>query len=153
MVAVTLSQATGLLLVKRAPIFSRTFTAAFNFVSEENRRLGLGKELINLASNEGSIALFVDTKTNNLAALQDTVGDRGIQVQGSITDVLTEEWQNKAFDTICEFMDNENRFEYVDKNYNWAITQSWYNRAEYQFLLNHNTYWVFAFLNNADANY
>ena len=68
--------------------------------------------------------------TNNLAALQDTVGDRGIQVQGSITDVLTEEWQNKAFDTICEFMDNENRFEYVDKNYNWAITQSWYNRAE-----------------------
>ena len=42
----------------------------FVFVSEENRRLGLGKELINLASNEGSIALFVDTKTNNLAALK-----------------------------------------------------------------------------------
>ena len=31
-VAVTLSQATGLLLVKRAPIFSRTFTAPTNFM-------------------------------------------------------------------------------------------------------------------------
>jgi FkbM family methyltransferase len=68
--------------------------------------------------------------TNNLAALQDTVGDRGIKVEGSISDVLTEEWQNKAFESICFWIDNEQKEEYINKNYNWSITQSWYNRAE-----------------------
>lgn len=68
--------------------------------------------------------------TNNLAALQDTVGDRGINVDESSDDVMSQEWQDKAFNTICEWIDNEERFEYINKNYNRAITQSWYNRAE-----------------------
>ena len=68
--------------------------------------------------------------TNNLAALQDTVGDRGIKVEGSISDVLSEEWQNKAFESICYWIDNEQKEEYINKNYDWANSQSWYNRAE-----------------------
>jgi FkbM family methyltransferase len=68
--------------------------------------------------------------TNNLAALQDTVGDRGIKVEGSISDVLTEEWQNRAFESICYWIDNEQKEEYINKNYDWANSQSWYNRAE-----------------------
>jgi len=42
----------------------------FIFVSEEYRRLGIGRELITMASSKSLIDLFVDTRVNNTAALE-----------------------------------------------------------------------------------
>jgi FkbM family methyltransferase len=65
--------------------------------------------------------------TNNLASLEDTVGNRGVSIEG---DVMEDEWQNKTFEVICEYMDNPEKMnEYIDKNYEWALEHSWENRA------------------------
>jgi predicted O-methyltransferase YrrM/GR25 family glycosyltransferase involved in LPS biosynthesis len=65
--------------------------------------------------------------SNNLAGLEDTIGDRGVVIPG---DVMTEIWQSSAFDKICEYLDNPlmgNRL--IQKNYEWALTHSWKDRA------------------------
>ena len=64
--------------------------------------------------------------TNNLAALENTVGDRGIAIEG---DVLTEEWQNRSFEAICNYIDSKEKEVLVEKNYQWALTHSWENQA------------------------
>jgi GR25 family glycosyltransferase involved in LPS biosynthesis len=67
--------------------------------------------------------------TNNLASLQDTVGDRGISIIG---DATTEDWQNKAFDKICEAFDNsDSTVSLIERNYQWALKHSWKDRAKY----------------------
>ena len=69
--------------------------------------------------------------TNDLAALQNTVGDRGIVVPG---DATTREWQDAAFLKICEVFDNPKSVEVlslIDKNYEWALNHSWQGQAEY----------------------
>jgi GR25 family glycosyltransferase involved in LPS biosynthesis/predicted O-methyltransferase YrrM len=65
--------------------------------------------------------------TNGLAALEDTVGSRGITIDG---DVITEEWQTKAFEQICLALDNPESINHlIEENYRWAKMHSWENQA------------------------
>jgi predicted O-methyltransferase YrrM len=71
--------------------------------------------------------------TNDLAALQNTVGDRGVVIKG---DPMTVEWQTEAVSKVIEYMNmnegihNQTRKqEFIDKNYKWASTLSWKNQA------------------------
>lgn len=68
--------------------------------------------------------------TNDLAALQNTVGDRGDIILG---DATTPEWKNEAFRRICEYFDNPNSQKaqnLIQKNYEWALTHSWKDRVK-----------------------
>jgi hypothetical protein len=66
--------------------------------------------------------------TNGLAALQNTVGDRGVCVEG---DATTMEWQDKAIDELFLIMENnEKRDELISINYEWASKMSWENQAQ-----------------------
>lgn len=67
--------------------------------------------------------------TNDLAALKDTVGDRGIVIPG---DATTEEWKETAFVEVCNYLQNSNNLEFAklkSKNYKWACTHNWEDRA------------------------
>ena len=69
--------------------------------------------------------------TNDLAALQNTVGDRGIIIKG---DPTTNEWKTNALNEVFKYLDNNNiqpnNFnEFIAKNYNWATSLSWENQA------------------------
>jgi len=67
--------------------------------------------------------------TNHLAALQNTVGNRGIIIKG---DATTEEWHKKALKKIFKIMDStDNKIKniLIDANYEWAKDLSWENRA------------------------
>lgn len=65
--------------------------------------------------------------SNHLAALQNTIGDRGIIIQG---DPTTSEWQNKALEIIKDIITtNKDCNEYIEKNYQWAINLTWKNQA------------------------
>ena len=67
--------------------------------------------------------------TNHLAALQNSVGNRGVIIKG---DATTQEWHEKALTKIFKIMDSEdNKMKNVliDANYDWAKDLSWENRA------------------------
>jgi len=72
--------------------------------------------------------------TNDLAALQNTVGDRGIVIQGN---PMTKEWKEKALEKIYGYftskINNDGRQiiynNYIKRNYNWAISLSWESQA------------------------
>jgi tetratricopeptide (TPR) repeat protein len=65
--------------------------------------------------------------TNGLAALQNTVGDRGVCVDG---DATTREWQDKALSALFSIMENkEVRESLIAKNYEWASKLTWENQA------------------------
>lgn len=66
--------------------------------------------------------------TNNLAALENTVGDRGIIIKG---DPTTKEWQQNALQTIKELLTNQSNTytEAIEKNYNWASQLTWEGQA------------------------
>ena len=69
--------------------------------------------------------------TNDLAALQNTVGNRGLIIKG---DAATEEWQNKALKQLFYFMDDNNtnnvlKQQLINENYKWAEKLSWENQA------------------------
>ena len=59
--------------------------------------------------------------TNDLAALRETVGDRGIIIPG---DPRTIEWQDQVLDKL------ERHKELVEKNYAWASERNWFNQAQ-----------------------
>lgn len=68
--------------------------------------------------------------TNNLAALQNTVGHRGVVIKGSPMDT---EWQEKAFSKIKKYLDPVNKSlknELIEQNYEWASTLSWESQAK-----------------------
>jgi predicted O-methyltransferase YrrM len=66
--------------------------------------------------------------TNGLAALENTVGDRGICVPG---DPSTKEWQQRALDALFAIMENKvKREQLIEKNFNWASNMSWSNQAK-----------------------
>jgi hypothetical protein len=68
--------------------------------------------------------------TNDLAALQNTVGNRGVVIEG---DATTEEWQNRALEKLFEIMDERNidkKNELININYEWSRTLSWKNQAQ-----------------------
>ncbi len=65
--------------------------------------------------------------TNDIGALINTVGDRGLMISG---DASTEEWQNKAIEELKILIKDENRMnELIDKNFNWAVEHDWENLA------------------------
>jgi hypothetical protein len=68
--------------------------------------------------------------TNDLAALQNTVGNRGIIINGN---PMTKEWQDKAIDMLTPFLQNNNNNELkeqlINTNYNWVKNLTWQNQA------------------------
>ena len=65
--------------------------------------------------------------TNGLAALQNTVGNRGITVEG---DATKKEWQDKALSALFSIVENKTkREELIKANYEWASKMSWENQA------------------------
>ena len=74
--------------------------------------------------------------SNDLAGLKDTVGERGVVIPGDST---SEIWQIIAFSKICQYLDNpELGNSLIWKNYEWALTHSWKDRAS-DFLHNYIT--------------
>jgi predicted O-methyltransferase YrrM len=68
--------------------------------------------------------------TNDLAALQNTVSDRGIIIKGDPREV---EWQEKALEEVKKYLSNENllvKNSLIERNYNWSKTLSWKSQAE-----------------------
>lgn len=68
--------------------------------------------------------------TNDLAALQNTVGNRGVVISG---DPTTETWKEQALQKIFYYMDETNKNEkqkLIEMNYNWSNTLSWENQAK-----------------------
>ena len=67
--------------------------------------------------------------TNHLAALQNTVGKRGVIIEG---DPMTREWQELALINIKHYLSPENsahKTALIEKNHEWASNLSWENRA------------------------
>lgn len=71
--------------------------------------------------------------TNDLAALQNTVGQRGIVIEGDASQV---EWQQKALIEIKKYLDPEINHlkkefysDLIKKNYEWASSLSWESQA------------------------
>jgi hypothetical protein len=68
--------------------------------------------------------------TNDLAALQNTVGDRGCIIKG---DTTTEEWQQSALEKVFFYMNEKNKNlkeEFIEKNFEWATNLSWRHQAK-----------------------
>ena len=84
------------------------------------------KETFCLTAMEAAITKTLAI-TNDLAALQDTVGSRGIVIPG---DASLEKWQELAFTKICEALDNPDSVRsLIEQNYQWALKHSWKDRA------------------------
>jgi hypothetical protein len=65
--------------------------------------------------------------TNGLAALQNTVANRGFCIEG---DASTVEWQEKALVALFYIIENKKEKEkLIELNYNWASKLSWKNQA------------------------
>jgi hypothetical protein len=66
--------------------------------------------------------------TNDLAALQNTVGNRGIIIKG---DPMNDLWQNVAIQKIQKYVNQQNILtsELIEKNYEWASSLSWESQA------------------------
>ena len=67
--------------------------------------------------------------TNHLAALQDTVGNRGVIING---DATLKEWQAQALKQIFYYMDEKNKSEkekIIDINYEWSLNLTWEKQA------------------------
>ena len=65
-----------------------------------------------------------------MAALQNTVSDRGVVINGN---ALEREWQEMALQKIFYYMDKTNKDkknELIEKNYIWASKLSWENQAQ-----------------------
>jgi glycosyltransferase involved in cell wall biosynthesis len=75
--------------------------------------------------------------TNDLGALQNTVGDRGIMIPGN---PFSQEWQDNALETIYRVLECKQkkiRCSYlemiedkVERNYQWALQYSWEKQAK-----------------------
>jgi hypothetical protein len=65
-----------------------------------------------------------------LAALNDTICDRGILIDGNPN---TYEWQNKTLNILFDIMNGiVDKYIYINKNYNWIINKN-YNLVVYDF--------------------
>jgi len=68
--------------------------------------------------------------TNDLAALQNTVGNRGCIIKG---DPTTQEWQQSALEHVFFYMDENNKNlkqQFIENNYEWSIKLSWKEQAQ-----------------------
>ena len=62
--------------------------------------------------------------TTNVAALSETVGNRGVLLEKG--DPSTLEWQLKSLDTLYYYLDNENEMnKLVQSNYEWSLTKNY----------------------------
>lgn len=59
--------------------------------------------------------------TNNLAALKDSVGDRGVVAEGN---AQYETWQNTILNKMFNVLDRNKEYEYIIKNYEWVKTKN-----------------------------
>jgi FkbM family methyltransferase len=66
--------------------------------------------------------------TSDLAALQNTVADRGIIIQGN---PVTAEWKEQALEQIKLILngDEKRKFKYIQKNFEWSMNVTWENQA------------------------
>uniref|UniRef100_A0A6C0JXH7 Glycosyltransferase 2-like domain-containing protein n=1 Tax=viral metagenome TaxID=1070528 RepID=A0A6C0JXH7_9ZZZZ len=65
--------------------------------------------------------------TNGLAALKNTVGNRGICIEG---DPSSLKWREDALESVFEIIENRERIdELLVKNYEWAKNMAWEKRA------------------------
>ena len=84
------------------------------------------KETFCLTALEAAISKTIPI-TNNLAALENTVGDRGIIIEG---DASTKEWQMRALKELFNIMDFTSKKNIIiERNYNWSKKLSWKNQA------------------------
>ena len=66
--------------------------------------------------------------TNNLAALEDTVGDRGVITHGN---PLEESWQEECLAKLFQYMDGTlDKSSLLEKNYKWSQTLTWGGQAK-----------------------
>lgn len=68
--------------------------------------------------------------TNDLAALQNTVSNRGVIING---DPMNPQWQSHALQKLFYYMDPSHQTEkqqLIDSNYNWATNLTWKNQAQ-----------------------
>jgi predicted O-methyltransferase YrrM len=67
--------------------------------------------------------------TNHLAALQNTVGDRGVIIEGN---PLDKEWQEKAIVQIKPYLLPEKTLqnEFINRNFEWASKLSWASQSK-----------------------
>lgn len=66
--------------------------------------------------------------TTDIAALSETVGDRGVLIKEPI---YSEEYKETAINEIVNILTNNKlKKEYQEKGYKWAIEQTWENRAK-----------------------
>jgi hypothetical protein len=67
--------------------------------------------------------------TNGLAALNDTVGSRGICVEG---DVTTEEWKKRVMDLLSVVLQNLPVYQsIIERNYDYVVDKSWESQANH----------------------
>ena len=59
--------------------------------------------------------------TNDLAALQESVGDRGVVIKGNAFD---KSWHDEALDTLFKILDNSIETIFTDRNYEWVKTKN-----------------------------
>lgn len=59
--------------------------------------------------------------TNHLAALEESVGDRGVIIPGNANE---SQWHDKALARLFEVIDNNSEHEYTDLNYEWICTKN-----------------------------
>jgi predicted O-methyltransferase YrrM len=65
---------------------------------------------------------------NDLAALQNTVGDRGVVIRG---DAKTQEWQTECLNNLFRIVGNNiEKNKLIEKNYKWATTLSWEGQSK-----------------------
>jgi hypothetical protein len=67
--------------------------------------------------------------TNNLAALQNTVGHRGVIIKG---EPMETEWQENALSKIKKYLDPVNKSlknDLIERNFEWASALSWESQA------------------------
>jgi predicted O-methyltransferase YrrM/tetratricopeptide (TPR) repeat protein len=63
-----------------------------------------------------------------LAALQETIGDRGILVKGNPVDEI---WQDEAIKQLLTVLsDRSKKAQLIERNYNWTVQSSWKKRAD-----------------------
>jgi len=66
--------------------------------------------------------------TNNLAALEDTVGDRGVITHGN---PLEESWQDECLEKLFQYMDESlDKNILIEKNFQWAQTLTWDGQSQ-----------------------
>ena len=70
--------------------------------------------------------------TNNLAALQNTVGDRGLVVGGdSIDSARSEKWQDDVIEQLIELIEDKSKMdELLDRNQEWSKGYDWSKLGE-----------------------